>query len=106
MLLAESCQMIWFHVDFKQNKTFVVHKMNDYSFCSWWTNNITHCAEEAGGEKSKSNGENTEQAKARRKAEEKRASAEAKRGTKVARVLEIANLMKAVWRPPAKKSYF
>ncbi|KAK3446728.1 hypothetical protein EUGRSUZ_A02379 [Eucalyptus grandis] len=45
-------------------------------------------------------------AKARRKAEERRASAEAKRGTKAARVLEIANLMRAVGRAPAKRSFF
>lgn len=45
-------------------------------------------------------------AKARRKGEEKRASAEAKRGTKVARVLELANLMKAVGRAPTKRSFF
>lgn len=45
-------------------------------------------------------------AKARRKAEEKRATAEAKRGTKVARVLEIANLMRAVGRGPTKRSFF
>lgn len=45
-------------------------------------------------------------AKAHRKAEERRASAEAKRGTKVARVLEIAGLMRAVGRPPSKKSFF
>uniref|UniRef100_A0A803MA95 Remorin C-terminal domain-containing protein n=1 Tax=Chenopodium quinoa TaxID=63459 RepID=A0A803MA95_CHEQI len=45
-------------------------------------------------------------AKARRKAEERRASAEGKRGTKVARVLEVANLMRAVGRPPAKRSFF
>ena len=44
--------------------------------------------------------------KAHRKAEERRASAEAKRGTKVARVLEIANLMRAVGRAPAKRSLF
>ncbi|XP_073155974.1 remorin 4.1 [Henckelia pumila] len=45
-------------------------------------------------------------AQAHRKAEERRASAEAKRGTKVARVFEIANLMKAVGRPPVKRSFF
>ncbi|CAN8254418.1 unnamed protein product [Cochlearia groenlandica] len=45
-------------------------------------------------------------AKAQRKAEEKRATAEAKRGTEVARVLEVSNLMRAVGRPPAKKSFF
>ena len=45
-------------------------------------------------------------AKAHRKAEERKASAEAKRGTKVARVLEIANLMRAVGRAPAKRSFF
>ncbi|KAF3442563.1 hypothetical protein FNV43_RR16479 [Rhamnella rubrinervis] len=45
-------------------------------------------------------------AKARRRAEEKRASAEAKRGTKAARVIEIANLMRAVGRAPAKRSFF
>ncbi|GMN75695.1 hypothetical protein TIFTF001_056263 [Ficus carica] len=45
-------------------------------------------------------------AKARRKSEERRASAEAKRGTKVARVLEICNLMRAVGRAPVKRSFF
>lgn len=45
-------------------------------------------------------------AKAHRKAEERRASSEAKRGTKVARVLEIANLMTAVGRAPSKKPFF
>ncbi|CAI9754821.1 unnamed protein product [Fraxinus pennsylvanica] len=45
-------------------------------------------------------------AKAQRKAVEKRASAEAKRGTKMARILEIANLMRAVGRPPVKRSFF
>ncbi|KAF7804088.1 remorin 4.1-like [Senna tora] len=45
-------------------------------------------------------------AKARRKSEERRASAEGKRGTKVARVLEIANLMRAVGKYPAKRSFF
>lgn len=45
-------------------------------------------------------------AKAHRKAEERRASAESKRGTKVAKILEIANLMRAVGRPPAKRSFF
>lgn len=45
-------------------------------------------------------------AKAHRKAEERRASAEAKRGTKVARVLELANLMRAVGRAPVKRSIF
>ena len=44
--------------------------------------------------------------KAHRKAEERRALAEAKRGTKFARVLEIANLMRAVGRAPAKRSFF
>ncbi|KAI4381494.1 hypothetical protein MLD38_007562 [Melastoma candidum] len=47
-----------------------------------------------------------EVAKARRKTEEKRATAEASRGTKVARVVELANLMRAVGRPPAKRSFF
>lgn len=47
-----------------------------------------------------------EVAQARRKAEEKRASAEAKRGTKVAKVLEVANLMRAVGRAPSKRSFF
>ncbi|XP_057770322.1 remorin 4.2 [Salvia miltiorrhiza] len=42
-------------------------------------------------------------AKAHRKAEERRASAEGKRGTKIARVLEIANLMR---RAPSKRSFF
>ncbi|OWM67231.1 hypothetical protein CDL15_Pgr000683 [Punica granatum] len=45
-------------------------------------------------------------AKAHRKAEERKASSEARRGTKVARVLEIANLMRAVGRAPAKRSFF
>ena len=45
-------------------------------------------------------------AKAHRKAEERRASSEGKRGTKVARVLEVANLMRAVGRPPIKRSFF
>ncbi|CAH9062822.1 unnamed protein product [Cuscuta europaea] len=45
-------------------------------------------------------------AKARRKAEERRASAEGKRGTKVAAVVELANLMRAVGRPPVKRSFF
>lgn len=45
-------------------------------------------------------------AKAQRKAEERRATAEGKRGTEVARVLEVANLMRAVGRPPAKRSFF
>ena len=47
-----------------------------------------------------------EVAKAHRKAEERRASAEAKRGTKVAKVLEISNLMRAIGRAPTKKSFF
>ncbi|KAK0594900.1 hypothetical protein LWI29_001703 [Acer saccharum] len=45
-------------------------------------------------------------AKAHRKAEERRASSEGKRGTKVARVLEVSNLMRAVGRPPLKRSFF
>lgn len=45
-------------------------------------------------------------AKARRKAEERRASAEGRRGTKVAGVLDVANLMRAVGRPPVKRSFF
>lgn len=45
-------------------------------------------------------------AKARKKAEEKKASAEARRGTKLARVLEVANLMRAIGRPPVKRSFF
>jgi glutamyl/glutaminyl-tRNA synthetase len=45
-------------------------------------------------------------AKARRKAEEKRASAEAKRGLKLAKVLELASFMKAVGRVPTKRSFF
>ncbi|KAJ0042229.1 hypothetical protein Pint_17921 [Pistacia integerrima] len=44
--------------------------------------------------------------KARRKAEERRASSESKRGTKVARILEVANLMRAVGRAPVKRSFF
>jgi hypothetical protein len=48
-----------------------------------------------------------EVAKARRKAEEKRASAEAKRGTKVASILELASFMRAVGRAPStKRSFF
>ncbi|KAI7731266.1 hypothetical protein M8C21_013209 [Ambrosia artemisiifolia] len=45
-------------------------------------------------------------AKAHQKAEERRATEEAKRGTKIARVLEVANLMKAVGRAPVKSSFF
>ncbi|XP_073287351.1 remorin 4.2-like [Primulina huaijiensis] len=45
-------------------------------------------------------------AKAQRKAEETRASAEAKRGMQAAKVLEIANLMRVVGRPPVKRSFF
>ncbi|PKU79738.1 remorin 4.1 isoform X2 [Dendrobium catenatum] len=45
-------------------------------------------------------------ARAHRKAEDKRASAEAKRGMKVARVLEVANLLRAVGRAPSKRSFF
>lgn len=45
-------------------------------------------------------------AKAHHKAAEKRASAEAKRGTKVAKVLELANFMRAVGRAPSKRSFF
>jgi len=45
-------------------------------------------------------------AKARRKAEERRASAEGRRGTKVAGILEVANLMRAVGRAPVKRSFF
>jgi Remorin, C-terminal region len=45
-------------------------------------------------------------AKAHRKAEERRASAEAKRGLKVAKVLELANFMRAVGRVPNKRSFF
>jgi Remorin, C-terminal region len=47
-----------------------------------------------------------EVAKARRKAEEKRASAEAKRGTKIAKILDIAHFMRAVGRAPSKRSVF
>ncbi|VAI91531.1 unnamed protein product [Triticum turgidum subsp. durum] len=47
-----------------------------------------------------------EVARARRKAEEKRASAEAARGTKTARVMDLANFMKAVGRVPTKRSFF
>jgi hypothetical protein len=50
-----------------------------------------YCAEKAGGEKSKN-----KVAKAHTKPEERKASAEAKRGTKLTRVLEIANLMRAI----------
>ena len=45
-------------------------------------------------------------AKAHRKAEERRASAEGRRGTKAAGVLEVANLMRAVGRAPVKRSFF
>ncbi|XP_074320476.1 remorin 4.1-like [Silene latifolia] len=45
-------------------------------------------------------------AKAHRKAEERRASAEGKRGIKAAKVLHVADLMRAVGRPPAKRSFF
>lgn len=44
-------------------------------------------------------------AKAHRKAEERKASAEARRGTKVAKVFEIAHLMKAMGRAPPKRSF-
>ncbi|KAK1420732.1 hypothetical protein QVD17_22559 [Tagetes erecta] len=44
-------------------------------------------------------------AKAHRKAEERRASAESIRGTKTAKVLQVANLMKAVGRSPAKNFF-
>ncbi|KAL5198587.1 hypothetical protein ABZP36_002099 [Zizania latifolia] len=47
-----------------------------------------------------------EVARARRKAEERRASAEARRGTKTAKVLDLANMMKAVGRVPTKRSFF
>uniref|UniRef100_A0ACD5UB38 Uncharacterized protein n=1 Tax=Avena sativa TaxID=4498 RepID=A0ACD5UB38_AVESA len=47
-----------------------------------------------------------EVARARRKAEEKRASMEAARGTKTAKVMELANFMKAVGRVPTKRSFF
>ncbi|KAJ6843475.1 uncharacterized protein M6B38_296810 [Iris pallida] len=43
---------------------------------------------------------------ARQKAEEKRASVEAKRGEKLARVLELGKLMKIVGKPPSKRSFF
>lgn len=43
---------------------------------------------------------------ARQKAEEKRASVEARRGEKVAKVLELAKLMQIVGRAPAKRSFF
>ncbi|XP_020240995.1 remorin 4.1-like [Asparagus officinalis] len=43
---------------------------------------------------------------ARQKAEEKRASMEAKRGEKIARVLELAKLMKIVGQSPSKRSFF
>ncbi|XP_076915562.1 remorin 4.2-like [Bidens hawaiensis] len=45
-------------------------------------------------------------AKACRKAEERRATCEAKRGTKVAGVMEVANLMRAIGRAPSKRSFF
>lgn len=44
-------------------------------------------------------------AKAHQKAEERKASAESIRGTKMARVLEVANLMKAVGRSPVKNFF-
>ncbi|XP_071720380.1 uncharacterized protein [Rutidosis leptorrhynchoides] len=44
-------------------------------------------------------------AKAHQKAEERRASAESIRGTKMSRVLEVANLMKAVGRSPVKNFF-
>lgn len=44
-------------------------------------------------------------AKAHQKAEERRASAESTRGTKMARILEVANLMKAVGRSPVKNFF-
>ncbi|KAG0464965.1 hypothetical protein HPP92_019129 [Vanilla planifolia] len=47
-----------------------------------------------------------EVARAHRKAEDKRASAESKRGVKVARVHEVANLLRAVGRAPSKRSFF
>lgn len=47
-----------------------------------------------------------EVAVARQKAEEKRASMEAKRGEKMAKVLEMAKLMKIVGRAPSKRSFF
>lgn len=46
-----------------------------------------------------------EMAKARRKAEETRASVEAKRDIQTAKVLET-NLMRVVGRPPIKRSFF
>lgn len=45
-------------------------------------------------------------AKAHQKAAEKRASAEAKRGTKVAKAFELANFLRAVGRAPSKRSFF
>lgn len=45
-------------------------------------------------------------AKAKRKAGERKASAEGKRGTKIARVLEIANFMRAMGTPPSNRSFF
>ncbi|KAD6119709.1 hypothetical protein E3N88_10980 [Mikania micrantha] len=45
-------------------------------------------------------------AKTHRKAEERRASVKAKRGTKIARVVEVANLMKIMGRAPVKSSFF
>lgn len=44
-------------------------------------------------------------AKAHSKAEERRASAEGRRGTKVAKVIEIAHLMKAMGKAPPKRSF-
>lgn len=45
-------------------------------------------------------------AKAHQKAAEKLASAEAKRGTKVAKVLELTNFMRATGRAPSKRPFF
>ncbi|ERN00893.1 hypothetical protein AMTRI_Chr03g139880 [Amborella trichopoda] len=45
-------------------------------------------------------------ARAHRKSEEKRASAEAKRGTRTTKILELANLMRAVGKFPPKISFF
>ncbi|KAG6502752.1 hypothetical protein ZIOFF_035039 [Zingiber officinale] len=45
-------------------------------------------------------------ARAQQKAAERRASAESKRGTKITKVLELANFMRAVGRAPSKRSFF
>ncbi|KAL1206894.1 Remorin 4.2 [Cardamine amara subsp. amara] len=75
-----------------------VHKANS------WMNKIERKLEERKAKVMEKT--QNEEAKAQRKAEERRATAEAKRRTEVAKVDEIANLMRAVGRPPAKRSFF